>query len=122
MATQPTLGPGAYVQLNPSNDSPRAALPSAPEKTIGVVKQAITAQGEQYFLVVWNPGDKFPRTGTYHADQLTAVSQQDAQTILQQMASGTYTPNIPKAASNFIEPSPPAQALPQTQQPGLETL
>lgn len=116
------ITPGTYVQINPANDPLRAKKPGAEEMGLGIVKQAFTTQGEQYYQVVWNPGDQYPKTGIYHENQLTQLSPQDAQKIIQEMSSGTYTPSLPQPGSNYQEPSPPAQALPQTQTPGQYSL
>src|SRR5215472_8434474 len=104
MAQAPTLGPGVWVQLNPSTDSPRAGKPSPEEETIGKVMQAFTAEGDQYYQVVWNPGDASPKTATYHADQLTPLDQQQADQIRQQMSQGTYQPNLPQQSSEYQAP------------------
>jgi hypothetical protein len=105
MATAPVLAPGGWVQLNPSTDSPRAGKPSATEQTIGKVTQVFTQEGEQYYQVVWNPGDANPKTAIYHGDQLTALDQQTANTIRQQLAAGTYQPgNLPQPSSNYKSP------------------
>lgn len=116
------ITPGTYVQINPANDPLRAAKPGAEEKGLGIIKQAFTAEGDQYYVVVWNPGDAFPKTGTYRESQLTQLSPQDVQKIKQEMASGTYSPSLPEPGSNYKEPPPPAQALPQTQTPGQYSL
>lgn len=121
MAQQPTLTPGAWVQLNPSTDSPRAALPSIAEQGIGIIRQAFTAAGQKVYLVVWNPGDARPQTGLYKEAELTPLSQQDANNRMNQMASGS-TPSLPTQGSQYQQPPVPAQALPQTQEPGLYSL
>jgi len=121
MASQPTVQPGAWVQYNVTTQSPKAALPSPAERTIGLVRQAFNADGGPYYQVVWNPGDRRPKTGLYTTDQLTALSQQDANNILSELAAGTYQmpdtaqeqqqagtnyqpvmPNLPTATSEVI--------------------
>lgn len=118
MATQnPALPVGAYVQYNPANDSPRSQAPSVIEQTIGIVRQSFTQQGEPYYMVVWNPGDKRPRVGTYHADQLNVLSKTQAQTVLQQLSAGTYQPTSSQQQStSYTQPNLPTEALP----PGLQ--
>lgn len=105
MTAAPALGPGVWVQLNPSKDSPRSKDPSAQEQTIGIVKQAFTTQGEQYYQVVWNPGDANPKTANYHANELTPLDQQTADKIRQEISSGTYQPNLPQKASEYQSPT-----------------
>lgn len=105
MATAPALGPGVWVQLNPSKESPRAGKPSAEEQTIGIVKQMFTAEGESYYQVVWNPGDATPKTATYHADELTPLDQQTADKIRQQISSGSYQANLPQQSSEYQSPT-----------------
>jgi len=104
MTAAPTLATGAWVQLNPSTESPRAMKPSATEQTIGIVKQVFTQQGEQYYQVVWNPGDANPKTAIYHANELTPLDQQTATKIRQQLASGTYQPNTPESSTDYKSP------------------
>jgi hypothetical protein len=104
MTTTPTLAPGAWVQINPSKDSPRAKTPSATEQTIGIIKQTFTAQGEQFYQVVWNPGDANPKTSIYHQDQLTVLDQQQANQIRQQVASGDYQSSMPEPSSEYQSP------------------
>jgi len=121
MANQPVLAPGAWVQLNPSSQSPRAKGPSASEKTIGIVKQQIQAQGKQYFQVVWNPGAANPDMALYTADQLTPLDQQTASQLRGQLAQGEdISSNVPPASSTYQQPPIPPEALPQLQQPGME--
>ena len=100
MAQQPTLAPGVQVQINPSTDSARAGKPSPEEQGIGIIKQVFTAQGDQMYLVVWNPGDKTPKTGTYRAEQLTPLSQQQATNLTNQMNTDTNAPATPNASTN----------------------
>lgn len=119
MATQnPLLPIGSYVQLNPSVDSPRAMAPSGEEQTIGIVRQAFTVGGQPYYQVVWNPGDKRPKVGMYHANELTCLSQSQAQDILNQLAAGTYKPSLPQQGSAYQQPNIPNQALPPALQGG----
>lgn len=115
--TAATLSPGTYVQLNPSTESTRAGKPSAEEQTIGKITQSFTAQGGKYYQVVWNPGDMNPKVGTYHENELTELTQQQAQQIMQQMANGSYTPNLPQQGSNYQAPGLETPALPPDQQP-----
>src|SRR6516164_1565575 len=89
--TQP-LATGSYVQYNVTTQSPQSMLPSAAEQTIGIVRQLFTAQGTQYAQVVWNPGSQTPATGLYTADQLCAITQQQAADLTNQMNAGTYQP------------------------------
>jgi hypothetical protein len=105
MATTPVLAPGGWVQLNPSTESPRAGKPSAEEMTIGMVKQQFTAQGKQYYQVIWNPGDANPKSGLYHEDELTPLDQQTANQIRQQMGQGDYQANLPEQGSNYQQPT-----------------
>jgi hypothetical protein len=105
MANAPTLGPGVWVQLNSTTESPRAGKPSAEEQTIGKVMQAFSSEGDQYYQVIWNPGDMNPKTGLYKANELTSLDQQTADQIRQQIAAGTYQPNIQKQGSNYQEPT-----------------
>lgn len=105
MATAPPLAVGGWVQLNPSTDSPRANKPSATEQTIGTIKGVFTQEGDQYYQVVWNPGDANPKTGIYRAEQLTSLDQQTANGIRQQLAQGNYQANLPQPGSNYQSPT-----------------
>jgi hypothetical protein len=87
-------------------------LPSAAEQTIGIVRQLFTAQGTQYAQVVWNPGSQTPATGLYTADQLCAITQQQAADLTNQMNAGTYQPPTGTPSSNYQQPSVPTLALP----------
>lgn len=113
----PSLTPGTYVQLNPTSDSPRAQPPSAIEQTIGVVRQSFFQQGEPYYQVVWNPGDARPKIGMYHESELTVLTQQQSQDILNQLAAGTYTPNTAPQGSTYQPAALPTSAIP----PQLQT-
>jgi len=104
MANAPALTTGGWVQLNPSTDSPRAGKPSAQEQTIGKVMQVFTQEGEQYYQVVWNPGDANPKSAIYRQDQLTPIDEQQATQIRQQMAQGNYQANLPQQSSNYQAP------------------
>jgi hypothetical protein len=94
MAT-PTLAPGAWVQINTTNDPARAEKPSAEEQGIGLVRQVFTAEGNKYFQVVWNPGDALPKVGNYLEKQLTVLDQQQAASLRNQMSSSTPTTSGP---------------------------
>lgn len=125
MATQsPALPIGSWVQYNVTTQSPRAGLPTTDEQTIGKITQSFTAQGGQFYQVVWNPGGANPKTGLYHADQLTCLTQTQANSITSALANGTFTPAIQGVpSSNYNEPNVPVQAAPPSQQqPGMETL
>lgn len=117
MANTPVLGPGAYVQYNPSKDSPRAQGPSGPEQTIGIVRQVFTQQGGQYFQVIWNPGDAYPKQGMYTASQLKPLTQQESSQILTQLQQGRYQPNLPKQSSEYVSPPIPTPVAPPSLQP-----
>ena len=112
----PQLALGSYVQYNVTTQSPLAQGPSPAEQTSGIVRQFFTAQGKQYAQVVWNPGSQFPDTGLYTADQLCAITQQQAADITCQMNAGTYTPDLGTPSSNYQQPTVPTLALP----PGLQ--
>lgn len=117
MAQKPQLGVGGWVQYNPSFDSPRAKSASGPEQTIGLVRQAFMSEGQQWYQVVWNPGDMNPKQGLYKAEQLTPLDNQEAQKILNQLSVGTYQSNLPQQSSQYVNPAPPVPALPPSQQP-----
>lgn len=108
----PQLATGSYVQYNATTQSPLAPGPSAAEQTIGIVRQFFTAQGQQYAQVIWNPGSQFPDTGLYTADQLCAITQQQAADLTNQMNAGTYEPPSGALGSNYQQPTVPALALP----------
>lgn len=99
MATQnPLYQPGQWVQLNPSAVSGYLAgmskylpLPTVAEQTIGQVRQAFTGMNGPYYMIVWNPGAKHPKTGLYQGGQLCAITQQQAQQIACQISQGQYT-------------------------------
>ena len=105
--TTPTnpMATGSYVQYNATTQSPLSPGPSAAEQTIGIVRQLFMSQGKQFAQVVWNPGDANPKTGIYHADQLTALDQQTAQQIRQQIAAGTYQPSTPQSSTDYKSPT-----------------
>jgi hypothetical protein len=105
MATTPALAPGGWVQLNPATESPRAAKPGAAEKTIGIIRQVFTSQGQQYYQVTWNPGDANPETSLYHPEELTALDQQTANQIRQKMAQGDYQANLSEQGSDYQQPT-----------------
>jgi len=119
MATQnPLLPNGQWVQYNPATDSPLSPKASLPEQTIGIVRQSFTQGDGPYYQVVWNPGSMYPKTALYHASQLTALDQSQANNILQQLAAGTYQP--PTAAqpgASYQQPNIPGPAAPPSQQP-----
>lgn len=112
----PQLATGSFVQYNATTQSPEAPGPSAGEQTLGIIRQFFTAQGQQYAQVVWNPGSTTPETGLYTADQLCAITQQQAADITNQMNAGTYQPPSGTPGSNYQQPDVPALALP----PGLQ--
>lgn len=121
--TAPPLSTGTFVQLNPSKDSPRAQAPSGPEQTIGVIRNVYNQEGQQYFQVVWNPGDQYPKLGNYTASQLTPLTQQEANQILTQLQQGTYKPKLPEQSSQYVAPPITTPALPPSLQPyGQQTL
>ena len=124
MATQsPLLSPGTWVQYNVTVQSPRAALPTSTEKTIGKIAQAFTAFDGPYYQIVWNPGGTKPETGLYHASELCALNQQQATEIQNELASGTYQAPTEKAGSQYPQRNIPVQAAPAFyQQTGMETL
>lgn len=116
MAATPTLGSGSWVQYNVTTQSPLSALPTAAEQTIGLIRTAFTAEGKQYFQVVWNPGSQTPETGLYTEDQLCAITQQQAADITNKMNSGSWQPSGGTPSSNYQQPAVPALSLP----PGLQ--
>jgi hypothetical protein len=124
----PTVG--SWVQYNVSTQSPLAGLPTSAEETIGIVRQLFTAQGTQYAQVVWNPGSSTPETGLYTADQLCAITSQQAADIQCQMNSGDFTPPTRQeeaavAGQDYQQPAVPTGALPpalQTSVPVIPTL
>ena len=124
MATQnPALPPGQWVQYNATMQDPRASHPSPDELGIGQVRQAFTQGDGQYYQVVWNPGSKSPKVALYHQDQLCALTQQQAQQVIDNMAAGTYQASEQVPGSNFKQPNVPTPAAPPSaQQPGMETL
>jgi hypothetical protein len=103
---------GSWVQLDASTQSPLAPGPDLAEQTIGIVRQAFTAEGQRYFQVVWNPGSMFPESGLYTVDQLCSISQQDAANITNQMNAGTWSPNAGTPGSNYQQPTVPTLGLP----------
>jgi hypothetical protein len=116
----PTPTVGSWVQYNVTTQSPLSALPTAAENTIGLVRQAFTAQGKQFLQVVWNPGAMLPQTGLYTSDQLCPITQQQAANIQAEMNAGTYDPSKPQGTpgSNYQQPEVPSGALP----PGLQNV
>ena len=110
--TTPTLATGGWVQYNATVQNPQSPGPSAAEQTIGLVRQIFTAQGKQFYQVVWNPGSMFPETGLYSSNELTPLSQQSAQQILSEMNAETYSPANPNTGSNYKQPNIPQAALP----------
>jgi hypothetical protein len=92
MATQsPLFPPGQYVQYNPQVVGGIVNTnPTVQEKTLGIVRHAYTAQGKEWYQVVWNPGSNNPRTGLYHTDQLIPLTQDQAVQIMNQLAAGTF--------------------------------
>jgi len=117
MATQnPLLPPGQWVQYNVAVQDPQAPLPSPSEQTIGAVRQAFTLADGPYYQVVWNPGSSSPKTGLYKANQLCPLTQDQANKIIDQLAAGTFQPNLDKAGSQFQQPNVPIQAAPPSQQ------
>lgn len=112
MTTTPSLQTGTWVQYNVSTQSPLAALPTAAEQTIGIIRQAYTAQGKQFFQVVWNPGSMFPEVGLYSTDELCALTAQQAQQITSQMNSGTYQGLTATPSASYQQPDVPTLALP----------
>ena len=119
MATNTAMPVGQYVQYNPSPDNPRASAPSTVEQTYGIVRQAFTQQGRPYYQVVWDPAGMAPKVGTYHENELAAITPAQAQTIMQQIQAGTYQPNLPAQGSTYQD-NIPQIALPPIVQ-GLGT-
>lgn len=108
---------GQWVQYNVAVQDPRAPLPDISEQTIGIVRNAFMGQGQQYYQVVWNPGEATPKSALYTEDQLCPLDQQTAQQITSQLASGTFTPSMTGTpGSQYQQPSIPTIALP----PGLQ--
>jgi hypothetical protein len=60
---------------NPNFDNPRAPVPDpgGQETMVGIVRGAYTAQGFEWYTVVWNPGGQKPITGEYKRSQLKPV-------------------------------------------------
>jgi hypothetical protein len=120
---QNLLTPGSFVQYNVDVQSTQAPLPSPEEQTIGIVRQAFTGQGGQFYQVVWNPGSQRPKTAMYNADQLCPLTQQAANDIIDQLAAGTYQPVKGTPGLNFPTKNIPIQAAPPAnQQAGMESL
>lgn len=115
-ATNQPLQVGQYVQYSAASDSPRSNKPSGEEETIGIVRQVIRQGDQSYYQVVWNPGDRRPKVGMYHQDQLVPVTQQQANDILNQLAAGTYRPQDQTPGTSYQQPALPEAALP----PGLQ--
>lgn len=124
MATQnPLIPSGQWVQYNVAVQSPRAALPTTAEKTIGVIRQSFTAFDGPYYVVVWNPGSAKPETGMYHQNELTVLTPDQANKIQSELAQGTFTPTSGTPGSQYQQPNIPVQAAPAFyQQTGMETL
>lgn len=91
---------GSWVQVNPSAQNLLAPKPTPSELTIGLVRQLFSAEGQQYYQVVWNPGSAFPETGLYTVDQLCTLTDQAVNQIMCQLNEGTYTP--PSVPANPI--------------------
>lgn len=89
-AAEPIVG--SWVQFNPMAQNVLAPTPTPSELTVGLVRQLFTAEGKQFYQVVWNPGSAFPETGLYTIDQLCTLSDQAVNGIMNQLNSGTYTP------------------------------
>lgn len=114
MATQAALlPPGTWVKYNVETQSSRAALPTAAEQTIGIIRQAFTGMDGPYYQVVWNPGSMTPQTGLYHVKNLTALTPQQANDITCQLAAGTYQPTLSGTpGAQYQQPNIPIQAAP----------
>jgi hypothetical protein len=93
-STNPQLPIGSWVQLNmqPYETKPGPPYPSVEERTIGIIRSAYVAQGQQFYQIVWNPRGNRPETGMYTADQVIPLNSQQVQTITQEMQTGAYTP------------------------------
>lgn len=94
-STNPLLPIGSWVQMNLApyqNPKLRPPYPTVEERTLGQVKSAYTAQGRQFYQIIWNPGGMRPETGMYSLDQLIPLTDQQAQQIRSEMATGAYTP------------------------------
>lgn len=111
--TTPTVG--SYVQYTSVNDAPDVNAPSGEEQGLGIVRQVLTDKGEPYYQVVWNPGSARPKVGMYHQNQLTVLNQQQATNIINQMNSGSYTPNTGQQGSNYQSVLPQAALPPSLQ-------
>lgn len=112
MVTQnPLLPPGQYVQYNATVQDPRAQGPSPDEQGIGQVRQSFTRGDGPYYQVVWNPGNMRPKSALYHGDQLTPLTPQQAQQLVQSLQAGQPA-NTGVPGSNFQQPDLSQQALP----------
>lgn len=92
-STNPLLPVGSWVQLNmqPYQNQPaNTPHPTAMEQTIGIIRSAYVAQGQQFYQIVWNPRGIHPETGMYTVDQLTPITNQQAQDYQSEVMSGTY--------------------------------
>jgi hypothetical protein len=58
---------------------------------MGQVRTAFTTSDGPMYQVVWNPGSMHPQTALYHGNQICAITGQQASTVANQMASGSYT-------------------------------
>lgn len=121
---------GSWVQYNTSVQSPLAALPTPAEQSVGIIRQIFTAQGEPYVQVVWNPSSEFPATGLYKAEQVCAITPQQAAQTQSEINAGTWQPPIQPGTpttdvtQNYQQPPVPSGALPPNLQsvPVIPTL
>jgi hypothetical protein len=117
------ISPGQWVQYNVAAQSPRSALPTAAEKSIGLVRQSFSAFGGPFYQVVWNPGSAKPETGLYTDRELCALTQQEATARQQQLATGEDISSSDTPGSQYPQRNIPVQAAPAFyQQTGMETL
>jgi len=118
MATQnPLLPPGQWVQYNVTTQNPRVPSPAPDEKTVGIIKQSFTRSDGPYYQVLWNPGGMKPKSALYHQDQLTAITQQQASDLVNEMNATGQFPQQGTPGENYRGPNIPIQAAPPTAQP-----
>lgn len=112
MATQnPLMPPGQYVQYDATTQDPRAQKPAPEEQGLGIIRQSFTRSDGPYYQVIWNAGDLKPKSGLYHGTQLKALSQQQAQELLQNQQAGQGA-DVGIPGSNYQQPTLPTIAVP----------